>query len=345
MLKRLRRRVAAVREILTSEEQYVAKLRAFQMVFFVAVREAVAGGLINPSDEAKIFGNWEDVVTYNTELLRQLRARVGATFRAANTVGDIFLGMRHFSSVYSAFLTGYDGVMEVVMYHQKNNPPMAKVIRASEKALGNTIESYLILPVQRIPRYVLLLRAVVHETDASHPDAQLCSQAADKMEQVGMTVNERRREYEAEEQRQVQLKELTAQIAGLKGTLLDDNRRVLRGPSEIVLFDASESQKRARWFVLFSDMFLLMEAWRSPILTKVQRAFRYRIVGAPVALREAQIADVTDGSGFLGVAAWNAFVLKWGTTGGNFLSLSQDGRRQKDAVAVDGASHIAMQGL
>ena len=269
MLKRLRRRVAAVKEILSTEEQFVQKLRAFQSVFFAGMREAEGQGLLNPSDLAKIVGNWDDVVVYNTELLRQLRGRVG-TFNAGCTVGDIFLGMRHFGTIYSAFLAGYDSALAVVTWHQKNNPPMAKLIRACEKVLGNTIESYLILPVQRIPRYVLLLRAVVQETDRAHPDHALCTQAAQKMEAVGTAVNERRREFEAEEQRQLQLRELTAQIAGLKmASLLDDNRRILLGPAEIVLLDCGE--KRARAFVLLSDLFLLLEPYKSPGLTKVQR--------------------------------------------------------------------------
>jgi hypothetical protein len=66
--------------------------------------------------------------SYNTELLRQLRARIGPKFFAGNTVGDIFLGMRHFGSIYSAFLAGYDGAMKVVSWHQANNPQMAKVL-------------------------------------------------------------------------------------------------------------------------------------------------------------------------------------------------------------------------
>jgi hypothetical protein len=286
MLKRLRRRVAAVKEILSTEEQFVQvrgycfvslllsfslsqKLRAFQSVFFAAMREAEGQGMLNPSDLAKIVGNWDDVVVYNTELLRQLRGRVGS-FNAGCTVGDIFLGMRHFGSIYSAFLAGYDSALSVVMWHQKNNPPMAKLIRACEKQLGNTIESYLILPVQRIPRYVLLLRAVVQETDRAHPDSALCLQAAQKMEAVGTAVNERRREFEAEEQRQLQLRELSAQIAGLKmSSLLDDNRRVVLGPAEVILLDCGE--KRTRAFVLLSDLFLLLEPYKSPGFTKVRR--------------------------------------------------------------------------
>ncbi len=255
------------------------------------------------------------------------------TFNAGCTVGDIFLGMRHFSSIYSAFLTGYDSALQVVMWHQKNNPPMAKIIRSCEKSLGNTIESYLILPVQRIPRYVLLLRAVVQETDKKHPDWALCMQAAEKMEAVGTAVNERRREFEAEEQRQLVLRELTAQIAGLRmSSLLDDNRRVLRGPCDIVMLDCGE--KRARVFVLFSDLFLLLEPFKMPGLTKANRAIRYRVVKEPVPLKEASLSDVTDGSGFLGVVAWNSFLLQWGPANCNSFYLFSKTIEEKKALVV-----------
>lgn len=306
-MKRLRRRVTAVKEILTTEEAYVNKLRAFQTIFFAAVRDAEAQSLINPSDVAAIMCNWDDLLIYNTELLRQLRSRC-ANFRAAQNVGDIFLGMRHFSTIYSTFLTGYDNSLGVVMWHVKNNPPMAKIIKQSERQLGNTIESYLILPVQRIPRYVLLLRAVMSETERAHPDFDLCQQAAQKMEQVGTMVNERRREYEEEEQRQATLRELTAQITGLRIGLLDDNRKLMKPVSDIVLFDQAEGGKRARVYCLFNDLFLVLEHFKAPGLTKAARAIRYRMQFW-IPMKEVYLTDVMDGSGYLGSIATNAFLL------------------------------------
>ena len=40
---------------------------------------------------------------------------------------------------------------------------MAKVIKRVEKTLGNTLESFYILPVQRVPRYVLLLKVLIED--------------------------------------------------------------------------------------------------------------------------------------------------------------------------------------
>lgn len=75
---------------------------------------------------------------YNTELLRQLRGRI-AKFHAGLTVGDIFLQMRHFSAIYSAFLTGYDEAMRAVSWHQQNNPQLAKVMFREKKKSRNSL--------------------------------------------------------------------------------------------------------------------------------------------------------------------------------------------------------------
>src|SRR3990167_7854596 len=93
-IRRLRRRVHAVLELLETEEQYVSRLRKFQDIFFVAIREAQQQSLINVGDVSAIMSNWDDLTTYNTELLRQLRARCGSHFRGSHSVGDILLGMR-----------------------------------------------------------------------------------------------------------------------------------------------------------------------------------------------------------------------------------------------------------
>jgi hypothetical protein len=335
------------------------KLRAFQSVFFAAMREAESQGMLNPSDLAKIVGNWDDVVVYNTELLRQLRGRVGS-FNAGCTVGDIFLGMRHFGSIYSAFLAGYDSALSVVMWHQKNNPPMAKLIRACEKQLGNTIESYLILPVQRIPRYVLLLRAVVQETDRAHPDSALCLQAAHKMEAVGTAVNERRREFEAEEQRQLQLRELSAQIAGLKmSSLLDDNRRVVLGPAEVILLDCGE--KRTRAFVLLSDLFLLLEPYKSPGFTKVRRFACFVFLALIFAATSGAAVSAGEGGGAAagGLAVGRDGRQRLPGSGGvellsaavgsgqlqQLLSLFQNHRREEGSRGGDSGGHCGLQAI
>ncbi len=53
--------------------------------------------------------------------------------------------------------------------------------------------SYLIMPVQRIPRYQLLLRELDKVTEEGHPEKQHLGEALQKIEHIAKHVNEEKR--------------------------------------------------------------------------------------------------------------------------------------------------------
>jgi hypothetical protein len=53
-----------------------------------------------------------------------------------------------------------------------------------------------VLPIQRIPRYVLLLEDMARSTPLRHPDYQPLITALEKMKTVAQYVNERKRDSE-----------------------------------------------------------------------------------------------------------------------------------------------------
>jgi len=57
--------------------------------------------------------------------------------------------------------------------------------------LGVRLNALLITPVQRIPRYVLLLRELRNRTDPSHPDFALIQKAIPIIEEVRKSERER----------------------------------------------------------------------------------------------------------------------------------------------------------
>ena len=56
--------------------------------------------------------------------------------------------------------------------------------------------SYLIMPVQRIPRYVLLLRELKKNTPDTHPEYEALTVALTKIESIGTHINESKRQVE-----------------------------------------------------------------------------------------------------------------------------------------------------
>ena len=58
------------------------------------------------------------------------------------------------------------------------------------------LQSFLILPVQRLPRYKLLLGEILKYTNVDHPDYSFCARAMDNVETLIRDCNEKKREIE-----------------------------------------------------------------------------------------------------------------------------------------------------
>lgn len=57
----------------------------------------------------------------------------------------------YYSENYPRAMKVYEAVMS-------RNSRTKRVLKAAEKEAGNVLEAFLILPIQRIPRYILLLK-------------------------------------------------------------------------------------------------------------------------------------------------------------------------------------------
>ena len=73
------------------------------------------------------------------------------------------------------------------------------------------LTDYLIMPVQRIPRYNLLLQDLVKNTPAEHCDYTDLCKARDRIQEIALFVNEQKRVVE----NLAQVSEIIASITGL----------------------------------------------------------------------------------------------------------------------------------
>ena len=70
------------------------------------------------------------------------------------------------------------------------------VSNASPRLKGQTLQSLLIMPVQRVPRYKLLIRELVKETPADHPARPALDEAAELIGAAAKQINEALRQHE-----------------------------------------------------------------------------------------------------------------------------------------------------
>jgi hypothetical protein len=58
------------------------------------------------------------------------------------------------------------------------------------------LASFLIMPIQRVPRYSMLLKDLAKHTWPEHPDYSALKNATEKMESIAADLNEKKREAE-----------------------------------------------------------------------------------------------------------------------------------------------------
>ena len=124
------------------------------------------GGAILPMEKVyRIFSNLEDILLVNQELLAQLKARVEGDPATCDRVGDIFLNMSFALKIYSKYIGDYDTARQTLA-EVEGTPKFVAFVedveeRTAESLKNQKLGSLMIMPVQRIPRYELLLRELV----------------------------------------------------------------------------------------------------------------------------------------------------------------------------------------
>ena len=129
---------------------------------------------------------------------------------------------------------------------------MAKVEKDRE-CRNLSLESFLIMPVQRVPRYVMLLADLLKNTFPEHPDHRDVQQALVKMKQVGDFINESKRDSENNAK---QVEVANCMVGKVPGGIFGPSRRFIReGPIRIL--DKKNQELQSRYLHLFNDMLLI----------------------------------------------------------------------------------------
>eukprot|EP01125_Pyxidicula_operculata_P007443 TRINITY_DN2533_c0_g1_i1.p1 TRINITY_DN2533_c0_g1~~TRINITY_DN2533_c0_g1_i1.p1 ORF type:complete len:1306 (-),score=461.85 TRINITY_DN2533_c0_g1_i1:247-4164(-) len=196
-LSRMKRRLNIAREILTTEKTYVKGLHCLTDIYLKDLRTIPADVL--PSQTAKtIFSNSEVIYKYNTLILSQIQKRMENWYREKMQIGDIFVKMADFLKVYTAYVNNYNQAFQSIIQYSSHPIVQASLVKSQqhEEVNGMDLMSFLIMPVQRLPRYVLLLRDLLKNTEEHETDFALLSKAVEKMSSVADYVNDKKREAE-----------------------------------------------------------------------------------------------------------------------------------------------------
>eukprot|EP01119_Soliformovum_irregulare_P004244 TRINITY_DN1524_c2_g1_i1.p1 TRINITY_DN1524_c2_g1~~TRINITY_DN1524_c2_g1_i1.p1 ORF type:complete len:257 (+),score=63.58 TRINITY_DN1524_c2_g1_i1:49-819(+) len=222
-------RTRIVQELLSTERTYVRNLYILVKEFLLPLQNVLGTDeeIISKKKVDRVFSNIEEVYNSNVRFLRELETRVTENWDdTSSTVGDLFDPQNaNFQSYFHYVKTHGDG-LACMRKLEKKIPWTNFIMRVKEKGQAGKLDlpAYLIQPVQRIPRYELLLKDLLRHTEALHIDFQNLTNALEIVHALATTVNEAL-------QREENVKKLVSiekSITGLTKDIVSEEREFLK---------------------------------------------------------------------------------------------------------------------
>ena len=127
--------------------------------------------VLSENDIHRIFGNILSILKFAETLLEKLERRMKNFDPEATLLGDIFISLVPFLSIYTDYCCNYGEGMMLLNKWKAENPDVAAVLYQSYlDCNGADVQDFCITPVQRVPRYRLLLEQLLKNTPEDHPD-------------------------------------------------------------------------------------------------------------------------------------------------------------------------------
>ncbi|XP_065661622.1 rac guanine nucleotide exchange factor JJ isoform X19 [Hydra vulgaris] len=215
------KRQRVMEEILETEKNYISCLQTLDSVFKKQLQEL---NIITRKDLCSLFPTQlNQILISHTFFMHELQDRMN-NVNWRGIIGDIFAKMTSANANLSEIYMNY------VQLFPKSISTLSKCTRSSQKFRKFLLDcnenplverldlpSFLLSPVQRLPRYVLLLRELLKYTEEDHPDMYHIAQAKKEMEAMisllNSSIHSSMEFYSANESRR---KKMTRQLTSKK---------------------------------------------------------------------------------------------------------------------------------
>ncbi|XP_052008879.1 FYVE, RhoGEF and PH domain-containing protein 4-like isoform X2 [Xyrauchen texanus] len=160
-------------ELLQTEKAYVARLNLLDKVFCAKLIEESRKDTF-PIDVVKnIFSNISSINAFHSQfLLPDLEKRMGE-WMSTPRIGDILQKLTPFLKMYAEYVRNFDHAMELLKQWTDRSPQFKAIIleiQSQEQCGSLTLQHHMLEPVQRVPRYEMLLKDYLKKLPQDHID-------------------------------------------------------------------------------------------------------------------------------------------------------------------------------
>ena len=185
--KKIQHRVYNTQQIIDTEKSYISDLNELITYWEPSFTE---NKLFNENELKNMFRDVPNIRNSHTVFLESICNPPNVSF--ATEMGIKFLSFGNFFKVSATFVSQFKLIDEMIKSKSKNKSFESKMKEIEERlpsGTGRDFLSYYVTPVQRYPRYPLLIRDLDKETPAFHPDKIFLEAALKNMDQVNKDID------------------------------------------------------------------------------------------------------------------------------------------------------------
>ena len=277
-----RQRTRVLKEIVDTELSYTSSLRVLVEEFqaecndfaqqyanaFIHFKDPV----ITEKECAELFSNIAILRDFHETFYASLLHEYQNWPAKPCQYGAVFVRLSSFLKMYTEYTKNYT-VASDLLAKLLRRPAFKEWLAEKESTTHQFLNSLLISPVQRIPRYRLLLQELLKFTPEEHVDRNALESGLEKIREVADHVNETQRGSE----NMAELAEIQTSVNGLFVNLVNPSRRVLeRG---ILIRSTKEGARQRRYFYLFNDMMLSCSVAQGRRVYEDRKVFKGAVLG------------------------------------------------------------------
>jgi len=248
LLKKSKRRVHIIKEIISTEETYVDALTALNDIYIAPLE---ASDLLTSEESLLLFGNMKSLLFFQKFCV--LPDLIKASNVNPPNIGGVFKTHSPLFKLYTTYLTNLSLSLaflaqpsRVISSHTRRRRLKSFLISARNhpKHSQISLEAFLLLPMQRLPRYRMLLESLLEVTEENELDSKgnnirnILREGLDEIRRRADECNEKKREWESK----VRGEEILKSLKGGKGKSLMIVGRVLIKEGSFKILNGSTNQ-------------------------------------------------------------------------------------------------------
>lgn len=246
-------------ELLKTEEAYVSRLKLLDQVFLMEIMEQNRNEHFLPDDVIpQMFSSIKSIFLFHNDfLLPQLRVCMTDWNSGDKKIGRVLKKFAPFLKLYTDYVKNFENATNLISSYVTKSPRFATFLDELQRrpVCGNlTLQHHLLEPIQRVPRYEMLLRDYLKHLPEDSEDRVHASEALELVTRAAQHSNTEMRKIE-------KFRSLLDLNESLGGTLdLVDHTRELIKEGKIIKISARDGDHSERYLFLFNDMLLVCQS-------------------------------------------------------------------------------------